>query len=83
MTKINRKTLIGEDVSDKCDTTRDVLVKRASMHPLYKKKIIKKIKIMIHDKDNKSKHGDNVKIVECRPISKRKKWALLDILKKA
>ena len=38
---------------------------------------------MIHDKENKSKHGDNVKIVECRPISKRKKWALLDILKKA
>lgn len=82
MQKSNRKTLIGEVVGDKCDMTRVVLVKRASMHPLYKKKITKKVKIMIHDKDNKSKQGDSVKIVECRPISKRKKWALLEVINK-
>ena len=82
MQKTNRKTLIGEVVSDKCDMTRVVLVKRSSMHPLYKKKIIKKVKIMIHDKENRSKQGVSVKITECRPISKRKKWTLLDILNK-
>jgi len=78
---VKRKTLIGNVVSDKCSKTRVILIENKTMHPLYKKTVLKKKKIMIHDEENKSKLGDTVKIVECRPISKKKKWALLDIIK--
>jgi len=80
MYTIKRKTLVGSVVSDKCSKTRVVLIERKTKHPLYKKTILRKKKIMIHDEENKCKLGDVVKIVECRPISKKKRWALLDIV---
>jgi small subunit ribosomal protein S17 len=81
MNIVRRKVLVGNVVSDKCSKTRVVLVEHKTKHPLYKKTILKKKRFMIHDNDNKSKLGDLVKIVECRPISKKKRWALLDIIK--
>jgi small subunit ribosomal protein S17 len=79
---VKRKVLVGNIVSDKCSKTRVVLVERKTKHPLYKKTILRKKKLMIHDEENKSKLGDIVKIVECRPISKKKRWALLDVINK-
>jgi small subunit ribosomal protein S17 len=79
---VKRKVLVGNIVSDKCSKTRVVLVESKTKHPLYKKTILRKKKLMIHDEENKSKLGDIVKIVECRPISKKKRWALLDVIKK-
>lgn len=82
MFKTNRKTLIGSVVSDSCPTTRVVLIERSFKHPLYKKVILKKKKIMIHDSNNASKNGDKVRIVECKPVSKRKRWSLMEVLNK-
>ena len=79
---VKRKVLVGSIVSDKCSKTRVVLVENKTKYTLYKKTILRKKKLMIHDVDNKSKLGDIVKIVECRPISKKKRWALLDVIKK-
>lgn len=80
---VKRKTFVGVVVSGKCDKTRKVLVTRTFRHPLYKKTLKKERKITVHDQENKSGVGDVVRIVESRPISKMKRWALLGILKKS
>ena len=77
-----RKTFVGVVVGDSCDKTRKVLITRMVRHPLYKKVLRKERKIIVHDQENKSVVGDMVRIVESRPISKMKRWALLEILKK-
>ena len=77
-----RKTLVGVVIGDKCSKTRKVLVTRLFRHPLYKKTLQREKKIMVHDPENKSVAGDKVKIIESRPISKLKRWALLEILNK-
>lgn len=82
MIESRKKTLVGKVVSAKCEKTRVVSVKRSFQHKLYKKIVSKWKRIMIHDVDNKSKLGDIVKIVECRPISKKKRWSLLSVLDK-
>ena len=51
-------------------------------HPLYKKFVLKRTKIMFHDEKNETNIGDTVKIMECRPLSKRKRWRLVNILNK-
>jgi small subunit ribosomal protein S17 len=72
-----RRVLQGTVVSDKSDKTIIVRVERRVMHPLYKKYISKSKKYAAHDADNQFKTGDQVRIRECRPISKRKCWEVL------
>jgi small subunit ribosomal protein S17 len=72
-----RRVLQGTVVSDKCDKTIIVRVERRVMHPLYKKYISRSKKYAAHDAANQFKVGDQVRIRECRPISKRKSWEVL------
>ncbi len=77
-----KRVLQGTVVSDKTDKTITVLVERRVKHPLYKKFIRKTKKYAAHDEKNVCNIGDTVKIIECRPISKSKTWALLEQTKK-
>jgi len=76
-----RKELIGVVVSDKMDKTIVVKVERLVTHPLYKKTIKKSKKYKVHDEENKAKTGDKVKIMETRPLSKEKRWRLVEVLR--
>ncbi len=73
-----RRVLQGTVVSDKGDKTITVLVERRVMHPIYKKYIRTSKKYAAHDETNSCKEGDSVSIIECRPISKRKSWTVVD-----
>lgn len=76
-----RKTIkIGVVVGNKAKKTVAVLVERPVRHPLYKKIIKKKKKFLVHDEHEKCKVGDTVKIVETRPLSKRKRWRIQEII---
>ena len=78
-----RKSRIGDVVSDKMDKTIVVKVEYHYKHPLYKK-ILKKVKnYKTHDENNEAKIGDKVRISETRPLSKTKRWRLVEIIKKA
>lgn len=77
-----KKVLQGEVVSVAADKTISVLVKRRIMDPLYKKAVNKSKKQLAHDENNSCNVGDIVRIVECKPLSKNKKFALLDLVKK-
>jgi len=72
-----KRVLQGRVVSDKMDKTVTVRVERRIMHPLYKKFIRRWKKYAAHDPDNRCKVGDVVRIQECRPISKNKRWEVL------
>jgi small subunit ribosomal protein S17 len=72
-----RRVVQGVVVSDKMDKTIVVLVERRIMHPLYKKFIRRSSKYAAHDEANACKIGDKVRIRECRPLSKRKRWEVL------
>jgi small subunit ribosomal protein S17 len=78
----NRKTRVGTVVSDKMDQTVVVSVQKLTKHPLYHKTIKRVVKYKVHNKNNESKEGDIVKIVETRPISKEKRWRVSEIIKK-
>jgi len=73
-----RRVLQGTVVSDKADKTITVLVERRVRHPIYKKYIRKSKKYAAHDEANAHKVGDVVSIIECAPISKRKRWTLVE-----
>ena len=73
-----RRVLQGTVVSDKGDKTVTVLVERRVMHPVYKKYIRRSKKYAAHDETNRCKSGDKVSIIECRPISKRKCWMVME-----
>lgn len=73
-----RRVLQGTVVSDKADKTVTVLVERRVRHPIYKKYIRKSKKYAAHDETNSRKVGDVVSIIECAPISKSKRWILVD-----
>ena len=75
------KILEGVVVSDKADKTITVVVDRKYPHPAYKKATTKRKKHKAHDAGNKAKVGDKVKIVECRPLSKHKRFRLMEIVK--
>ncbi|MEE4310950.1 MAG: 30S ribosomal protein S17 [candidate division KSB1 bacterium] len=79
----NRKTKIGVVVSDRMDKSRVIAVKRFIKHPLYGKFVRKTSNFMIHDEQNDSHVGDLVRIMETRPLSRRKRWRLVEILEKA
>ena len=74
---MSKKILTGIVVSDKPNKTITVLVERKYQHPLFKKVIKVKKKFSAHDENNKFKNGDKVKIMECRPYSKTKKFEVL------
>ena len=73
-----KKILNGKVIKDKNDKTIIVLVKRKYSHPLFKKVLSSSKKYHAHDEKNKYKVGDNVKIIEARPFSKRKKWEVIN-----
>jgi len=80
-TKQTRKTTkTGTVISKKMNKTVTVQVERQIRHPLYKKTIRKKKSFLVHDEHEKCKVGDIVRIVETRPISKRKKWRVIEII---
>ena len=78
-----RKEFIGIVVSDKMDKTVVVMVERLVKHPLYGKYIRRRKKYMAHDERNECRIGDRVLIVETRPLSKRKRWVVKQILERA
>lgn len=73
-----RRVLQGVVVSDKCDKTIIVRVERNVLHPVYKKYIKRHRRYAAHDPENNCKIGDNVSIVESPPISKTKKWVVME-----
>ena len=77
-----RKTRVGIVVSDKMDKTVVVLVKDKVKHPLYKKTVNKSKKFKAHDELNQYEIGDTVKIEETRPLSKDKRWRVVELIKK-
>jgi len=78
-----RKRRTGVVVSNKMDKTVVVTTVRMTMHPLYKKYIKKRVRFKAHDEANSCQVGDTVIIQECRPLSKDKRWRVVDIIKRA
>jgi small subunit ribosomal protein S17 len=76
-----KKERVGVVISDKMEKTIVVRVERVTKHPLYNKVIKKFLKLKAHDEKNEAKNGDKVKIAETRPLSKDKRWRLVEILK--
>jgi small subunit ribosomal protein S17 len=77
-----KKVYTGNVVSDKMDKTVVVAVTRRTQHPVYKKTINKIVKFKAHDEENTCKMGDMVSIIESRPMSKDKRWKVLDIVRR-
>jgi small subunit ribosomal protein S17 len=78
-----RKTRVGRVVSDKMEKTIVVAVENRVKHPLYKKVIKRTYKLKAHDEENECKIGDRVRVMETRPLSKDKRWRLVEIVEKA
>jgi small subunit ribosomal protein S17 len=78
-----QRTLTGTVVSNKMDKTAAVLVERLVKHPVYGKYIRRSTKYLVHDEQNACQEGDLVSITEGRPLSKRKSWQLVEVLKRA
>lgn len=78
-----KRTLTGRVVSNKMDKSITVLIERRVKHPVYGKYITRSTKLHAHDENNVCKEGDVVTIAECRPISKTKAWALVEVVESA
>ena len=78
-----RKTRVGKVVSDKMDKTIVVAIEDNVKHPLYKKIVKRTYKLKAHDEENQCGIGDTVKVMETRPLSKDKRWRLVEIIEKA
>ena len=83
MRDTNRKTRIGLVVSDKMDKTITVAIVNNVRHPLYKKIMKRTYKLKAHDENNDCNIGDKVKVMETRPLSKDKRWRLVEIMERA
>ena len=81
--RCNRKERVGVVVSDVQDKTIVVNVDRRKQHPLYKKVVRVSKKFTAHDENNEARKGDTVRIVETRPLSKQKRWRLLEIISRS
>jgi len=81
--KSGRKTRVGKVVSDKMDKTIVVAVESRVPHPLYKKIIKRTYKLKAHDENNDCGSGDTVRVMETRPLSKDKRWRLVEVIEKA
>lgn len=82
-TRAFRKTRVGIVISDKMDKTIVVAIEDSVQHKLYKKIVKRTYKLKAHDENNECGVGDTVKVMECRPLSKDKRWRLVEIIKKA
>ena len=78
-----RKVEVGKVVSDKMDKTIVVDIEDSVKHPLYKKIIKRTVKLKAHDENNECAIGDRVRVMETRPLSKEKRWRLVEIIEKA
>ena len=78
-----RKTRVGKVVSDKIDKTIVVAIADNVKHPLYKKIIKRTVKLKAHDENNECRKGDRVEVMETRPLSKDKRWRVVNIIEKA
>ena len=82
-TRAFRKTRVGKVISDKMDKTVVVAVEDRVMHPLYKKTVRSTYKLKAHDENNECNVGDMVRVMETRPLSKDKRWRVVEIVTKA
>ena len=81
--KAARKTRVGKVVSDKMNKTIVVAVESHKTHPLYKKVIKSTYKLKAHDENNECRVGDRVRVMETRPLSRDKRWRLVEIIERA
>ncbi len=82
-TRAFRKTRVGQVVSNKMDKTIVVAIEDSVQHKLYKKIMKRTYKLKAHDENNECNIGDTVEVMECRPLSKDKRWRLVEILERA
>jgi small subunit ribosomal protein S17 len=82
MAEQRRKVLLGEVVSDRMQKTITVKVERRVQHPIYERVIKRSKKFHVHDEHNRCQVGDQVRIVETRPLSKTKRWRLLEVVRR-
>jgi len=82
-TRNSRKVRLGTVVSDKMDKTVVVAVERQVAHPLYGKRIRRTRRFHAHDEENQAREGDLVRIMETRPLSRTKRWRLVEIIERA
>ena len=78
-----QRTVIGRVVSDKMNKSVSVSIERVIKHPVYGKYVRRTSKVMAHDESNDCKTGDKVAIRECRPMSKRKSWQVVEVIERA
>ncbi|MBC8417598.1 MAG: 30S ribosomal protein S17 [Proteobacteria bacterium] len=78
-----RKRLVGTVIGNRMNKTAVVLVERLTKHATYNKYVRRRAKYMAHDAGNICGIGDKVRIIECRPLSKRKRWQIADIIEKS
>lgn len=82
MSRSSRKTRVGSVVSDRMDKTIVVSVERRYAHPLYGKQVTRHKKYYAHDEENQAQPGDVVRIAEMRPLSKSKRWRLVEVVRR-
>jgi small subunit ribosomal protein S17 len=82
-TRATRKSRVGVVVSDKMQKTVVVAIERRFPHPLYGKMMTRTKRVKAHDEENAAKTGDRVRIMETRPLSKDKRWRLVEIIERA
>ena len=78
--KKRSRTVVGRVVSNKADKSVSVSIERVVKHPVYGKYIRRTSKVLAHDESNQCQAGDTVAITECRPISKRKSWRVVEVI---
>lgn len=78
-----RKTRVGKVVSNKMDKTVVVAIEKRDKHPLYKKVVKSTYKLKAHDENNECNIGDTIKVMETRPLSKEKRWRMVEIIERA
>jgi small subunit ribosomal protein S17 len=83
MSRGQRKVRVGSVVSDKMDRTIVVSVERRFAHPLYGKQVTRHKRYYAHDQDNEARLGDVVRIMETRPLSKNKRWRLVQVIRRS
>jgi small subunit ribosomal protein S17 len=81
--RLARKSRIGRVVSDKMQKTVVVALERRVPHPVYSKMVTRTKRVKVHDEENTAKTGDTVRIMETRPLSKDKRWRLVEIVERA
>jgi len=79
----SQRTLTGRVISSGMDKTASVAVERLVQHPVYGKFIRRTTKLLAHDENNEAQVGDTVEIAECRPLSKRKSWRIVNFVERA